>query len=247
MTSTSASAAALSRGRSRSSGKLVGLLVSALLAVAAVPSVASADPSSLPTASRIMPLGDSISKGSGSPGTGGYRGYLEDLVVVKKPSFTFVGSQTTLSPRTLDRKRHEGHGGYLIANRQGRPGLQERVVGWLNKTHPDVVLLMVGTNDLRGDASLAKGASARFKKLVDTIRGYKRHPVRVVVSAIPPNSNPTVNARVAKYNAQIRKIALSRQLTFVDPALLPGDLSDGTHPNSVGYRKIANAWNTAAL
>ncbi len=245
MTSTTASAAAPSRIRPRSFEKVVGILVSALLAVAAVPAVASANPASPPAASRIMPLGDSITKGSGSPGTGGYRGFLEDLVVVKKPSFTFVGSQASLSPRSLDRKRHEGHGGYLIANRQGRPGLQQRVHGWLNKTHPDVVLLMVGTNDLRGDASLAKGASGRFKKLVATIQGYKAHPVRVVVSAIPPSSNPTVNARVAKYNAQIRKIALDRQITFVDPLLGPGDLSDGTHPNAGGYQKIATAWNTA--
>jgi lysophospholipase L1-like esterase len=80
-------------------------------------------------------------------------------------------------------------------------------------------------------------------KLVDTIKAYEGHPVRLVISTIPPNRRSSVNARVTKYNAKIREIAASRGLTIVDPGLTVGDLADGTHPNPEGYRKIALAWS----
>ena len=45
------------------------------------------------------------------------------------------------TPSTLADKDNEGHGGYSIAK------IQAGIVGWLNQFNPNVVLLMLGSNN----------------------------------------------------------------------------------------------------
>lgn len=63
---------------------------------------------------RILPMGDSITFGSGgTAGLGGYRGPLYDLLVNAGHTIDYVGTSTGNSDLMVDMD-HEGHGGWRI-------------------------------------------------------------------------------------------------------------------------------------
>jgi len=82
--------------------------------VAGVVSEAMRNPVNAKQWLKILATGDSITRGSGSPSTGGYRGYLNDLLSQEVGKFEWVGSQTNGTKPDLDviQLPHEGYGGY---------------------------------------------------------------------------------------------------------------------------------------
>ena len=102
-----------------------------------------------------MPLGDSITrgKGDGNLSVGGYRAFLEDQLAAGGYSFDFVGSLVEGPPSLAD-KDHEGHGGLRIDQ------IGAQVQAWLGAADPDVVLLMIGTNDITQNYDLANAPAA---------------------------------------------------------------------------------------
>ncbi|WP_102126790.1 DUF4038 domain-containing protein [Deinococcus planocerae] len=202
---------------------------------------AAPGPSAPARAPRVMPLGDSITDGYNVPG--GYRIELLGRLSARAPGVNFVGSLQN-GPGTLADRDHEGHSGWRIDE------LSARIDGWLDRAQPDVILLMIGTNDVIQNRDLGQ-APARLGRLLDQI-GARRPNTQVLVSSLPPLQNSEENRRVRQYNAAIPGLVKTRadqgrRVTFVNvgAALTLADLADGVHPNAGGYAKLARAWDDA--
>jgi lysophospholipase L1-like esterase len=192
---------------------------------------------------RIMPLGDSITDGFNVPG--GYRVELRKRLLADGFDIDFVGSMSN-GPDSLVDKNHEGHIGWtieLIANSAN---------GWLDAYQPDVILLMIGTNDMVTDWLYAS-APARLGALIDQL-GDRLPNAQLVVASITPTTVEEWNRRAVVYNAAIPdmvrlKASEGRNVSFVNMngALDGGDIDDGVHPTAAGYDKMANAWHGALV
>ena len=200
---------------------------------------------------EIMPLGDSITDGVIPGGSqtarwnaGGYRTDLWNRLSKSGLSVDFVGSLST-GPTTLADKDHEGHGGAGIST------IANLVNQWLKAQQPDIITLMIGTNDMF-DPAAGSTTSSRLSTLIDQITNSSPN-ANLLVASIPPFSNPSINQRVLAFNSALpdivsSKSAQGKKVSFVDifSKLTLSDLAeDGFHPNQAGYNKIAKAWDSA--
>ncbi|MBV8425361.1 MAG: hypothetical protein JO349_09215 [Candidatus Eremiobacteraeota bacterium] len=222
---------------------------------------------------RILPLGDSITAGivaGGHPGNGGYRVLLERLLQSAPRKTIVVGSRNDMSPAMPD-PWHDGWPGYVIRRTSpGAPGelyggLAKRIVA---KTHPDIVLLMVGTNDfLRYEATHGRYSVDEMVSSMDLLLHdvYSAAPkTHVIVGAIVDSpkvnacyierfdtgrsacdsgSHPSLAGLVARYAARGFAISYAGGLLHAvprDAAHFP----DGIHPveGASGYDAIARVW-----
>ncbi len=213
---------------------------------------------------RIMPLGDSITAASG-----GWRFTLQDKLSAGGYQFDFIGGRHLDKDGTHDAD-HEGHSGWETVSYpqssefgwgidnggSGTAGYNIDVVG----LQPDLVLLMLGTNDVGRGSENASARCARLFQIVDDI--WAKVPnARVMVAKIPPfneGNRPTPisgyasnAAWIAEYNSLIGSTVATRQgqgqgkrISAVDmnAAMTVADLGDGVHPNAGGYAKIAQVW-----
>jgi lysophospholipase L1-like esterase len=216
----------------------VSLLVAAASVVIATGTVT--DTFSVVTPTRIMPLGDSITRGGGSSWGQGYRLPLMQMMVAGTYSSDIVGGQNSGPPWLYDRN-HEGWGGY------GIDGIASIVVSELNTYRPHFVLLMIGSNDVQWGTNL-NTAPDRLSALIDLITDTLP-TANLIVASITPLADPTWDAAARTYNAAIPgivqiKAAAGKLVSFVDmyPLLTLSDLVDGVHPNDSGYNKLATAW-----
>jgi lysophospholipase L1-like esterase len=203
---------------------------------------------------RIMPMGDSIT--DGSFGThGGYRGPLAALLGNANVRFQFVGSSfDNAGDLAGDQLHHEGHPGWVIsAGTSNRPGLQEYVDSWIGPggNQPDIILLMIGTNDVDLAYDLGN-AETRLSKLVSTLldQRYGLLPqAKLIVAQIIAIQDATEDALAMTYNQSVAHVVaahakLGEKIKLVDmhPALGASDYHDKLHPNDTGYAKMANVW-----
>jgi lysophospholipase L1-like esterase len=193
---------------------------------------------------RVMPLGDSITYGTGDPG--GYRIGLWQRFVASGYRVDFVGSQSN-GPASLGDHDHEGHPGWRIDQ------IDANITGWLQTYTPHTVLLHIGTNDILQNFSVAS-APSRLSTLIDHITAADP-TAEVFVATIIPLANASQEAEVRTFNAAIPAIVQSNDnagkhvhLVDMHSALTTADLSsDGIHPNAGGYDKMAAAWYSALL
>ena len=150
---------------------------------------------------------------------------------------------------------NEGHGGYLAVNIAS----QNLLPGWLAATHPDVVLMHLGTNDVWSNLPPSQILAA-FTTLVGQMRAANPATRILVAQIIPmnPSSCTECAQRVVALNAAIpawaaatttaaSPVTVVDQWTGFDDAT---DTADGVHPIDSGNVKIANRWYpalTAAL
>jgi hypothetical protein len=228
--------------------------------VAAAPTFAVAAPL------KIMPLGDSITEGwmasmIGHPEAdiAGYRGPLYSKLVTAGYSVQFVGSNNSFpGPLPAAQIHHEGHSGWMIspgmAGTEQRDGLTNHIADWLgpNGVDPDVILLMIGANDVWWNNQLDT-APDRLSGLISQISnkttGLKPN-AKVIVAQISPFNDDAMDARAQAYNNGVAKVVADHiewheNVSLVDmhTALSRAtDLSDLVHPNAAGYDKIADVW-----
>ena len=231
-----------------------GVLVTLGAAISA-PSSAAAD-----QLGKIMPLGDSISAGYFV--SGGYRDPLARDLTAAGHSFQFVGSNTEWPTQYLsDRSQthHEGHSGYVITGgTSGRSGLTDNLSSWIGtsggKVMPDTVLLMIGTNDIDLNYSVA-GAPTRMNNLInmliDPTTGLCRQ-ARLIVAGITRIGDAGKDANAVAFNSAVSQLvqnhqALGQNISFVDmhAVLTAADMADALHPNQSGYNKMGDAWSAA--
>ncbi len=207
-----------------------------------------------------MPLGDSITDGVGSSGSGGgYRVPLFQTTITNGDLITFVGRNangpTTVGGRNFPRN-HEGYSGYTIDPGGGRSGISPLVNDAINMFHPHIVLLMIGTNDVNISLDLAN-APTRLGALLDRITTAAPNAL-LVVARMVPTTNDTTNGRVQTYNNAIpglvqTRVTAGKHIVVVDMyAAFTANtnyktalMNDELHPNNAGYMVMANTWYAA--
>jgi lysophospholipase L1-like esterase len=216
-------------------------------------------PTTTGTACAILPLGDSITEGwLPTGGVGGYRVELFSKAVLANKNITFVGSQTSSSaPNTVQNqtfpKKHEGHDGYTIDTGSGNSGISGSITDQaMSNYHPNIVLLMIGTNDVNGNIDVAN-APTRLGKLIDEITTDSPTALVVVASIIPINGTNNKNAMT--YNAAIPGLVSTRatagkHVIFVDnyaafskdANYTTTEMSNYLHPNTAGYAVLGDSF-----
>lgn len=207
----------------------------------------------------VMPLGDSITRGTGGT-QAGYRDPLYRRLSAAGYEIRFVGGETT-TPTTFltqsDNHHHEGHGGYAIP--QISSGLDGAETGWLTglpgvrePVFPDVILLMAGTNDIGTGGQTGAVALARMDALLAKL-AVLRPSARVIVATLVPyfGTHETREQRQLDFNAGLpalvdKYLALGRRVWLCDmrPRVSSAAriTNDGVHPNQEGYNAIAEGW-----
>lgn len=196
------------------------------------------------TLGRIMPLGDSITYGHGTTDRNSYRKSLFDQLTTAKATFSFVGRVKTGS---FAEPNNEGYPGYRIDNDAAL------VNDALVAAAPDIVLVMLGTNDILQNYDLGH-APDRLQALVVQILDLRPN-AKVVVSEVVPifdypdcsGRTPTCDELAKTYNAaiktkvdQLRQAGRAVRFVLVHDKLVKGDyLLDGVHPGDTGAAKIA--------
>lgn len=210
----------------------------------------------------IMPLGDSITQGLLA---GGYRAPLCALLTEAGYSFRFVGSHAVNSTPLLvesGNDRHEGHSGYSLGHVLGNidggtsngghwidglPGTREAV-------YPDIILLMIGTNDLGSHRREVAPTLADYDKLLDKLFALRPKTIIIAATLIPYTGSiekyPLREKHQLEFNAALPELVKKRQATGqrvvlkdMRPTVLPEHISkDGVHPAQAGYDAIAAAW-----
>lgn len=214
------------------------------------PTPGPASPTHTPTvpptggALRVLPLGDSITEGV----NGGYRDVLYSRLTAAGYTVDYVGPRNDPYSSAPD-KDHAGTPGWNSGNVLGA------IDGYLSSYDPDVVLLMIGTNDLAwwvADATAPADAAARVGQIIDRAEAAG---ARFILATTPPISDASVppNGRsrsqlLRDYNVALRTLAAARGVTLVDAeaALTLSDLYDGVHPSEAAHdAKIAPLWAMA--
>ena len=221
----------------------VVLALSATLAAAVALVVAFAPGAQAAAPVRIMPLGDSI---TGSPGC--WRALLwQQLQQNGSSNIDMVG---TLPPQGCSVPYdgdNEGHGGALVTTVAD----QNQLVGWLAATHPDIVVMHFGTNDVWSGRSTDQILAA-YSKLVDQMRASNA-AMRILVAQIIPVApsgcadcptrtvalNNAIPAWAASKTTNQSPITVVDQWTGWNPST---DTGDGVHPNDSGNAKMAQHW-----
>lgn len=202
-----------------------------------------------------MALGDSLTYGVKAipgVGSGGYRANLWDSLTRGGMQIDYVGSQQSSSPGSKPPDPdNEGYPGAFIYTINGGVDHTFEVLESYGQK-PQLVLLMIGTNDMR-DYDQTIAARGNLSVLVDKILS-KDPNMALIVARIPKSMGmydqdlyryyiddivPTVVAERAAQNRNIRIAHMYEALNF------PADLVDGVHPSDHGYSKIANAWYPA--
>ena len=213
----------------------------------------------------ILPLGDSITYGYGTTtaagddeaSPGGYRVRLFSAALADSKTLTFVGSladgPTTVSGQAFPRS-HEGHASFTI---DGAKGITQFVDdGIISKFKPNIVLLMIGTNDVSQSLDLAN-APSRLGKLMDKI--YAGAPdALIVVAKITPSQKEPANTNTSAYNAALpgvvqQRVAQGKHAVVVDmnqPFVANANwkkelMRDSVHPNNAGYQILSATWYAA--
>jgi lysophospholipase L1-like esterase len=216
-------------------------------------------PTTSGTACAVLPLGDSITEGCCTAPEGGYRIELFRLAVTNAKNLTFVGTLTN-GPTSVANKtfpsHHEGHGGYTIAG-GGQGALAGTITDKaISSTHPNIVLLMIGTNDINGNVDVAN-APKKLGQLIDEIITDAPDAL-VVVATIIPISAPGGDKGAQTFNAAIPALVSARasagkHVILVDNyAAFSKDQSyqttlkaDGLHPNTAGYVVLGQSFYNA--
>jgi Ca2+-binding RTX toxin-like protein len=199
----------------------------------------------------ILLLGDSITFGvvNGDSDereqTGGYRTVLFRELFNKgfanPTDFDFVGELTD-GPGDIDRD-HAGYRGATIAKIDDR--LEELLLE-LPKA-PDIVLLMVGTNDVAKGIDLDE-APKRLGELIDRL--LEAEVDQVLIGSIPPL--PERSSASKRFNQALPKLADRKgdRVQFVDVSKSLGKReisADDVHPNAKGYKIIGKNWAKAIV
>ena len=201
---------------------------------------------------RIMPLGDSITMGvipptigSWNDYTGGYRQKLYIDLTTGGHTVDFVGSQQTgaLAVPPFD-SDHEGYPGYYAAGSTPPGDIASQVYNWLVANPADVVLLHIGTCDV----NLGTQSAASVSAILDNIYAYNPDITVVLARIIKEQGYET---QVTQYNHDVEAMALNRIATRGDKIVIVDqenalnyvdDMTDGIHPNQLGYNKMADVW-----
>jgi acyl-CoA thioesterase I len=214
-------------------------------------------------AEKIMPLGDSITRGSNDINypngdiPGGYRKNLGNRLATANVNYDFVGGRTDNSAPGMD-PDHFGVNGIRT----------DEVLADINSYlafQPDKVLMMLGTNDVLQGVSIETAVENLESLIVQLTENAPGR--RVYVATLPAITGKNWNGQTAaalnenaqQYNVQVRAAvqqhaSAGRHVTLVDfankivytdpnnPANNFYKPGDGVHPGQEGYDQMGNIW-----
>lgn len=229
---------------------LVASMTAMLSAVVVLPATAtSAGPAAdasraapsvtAPASLRLMPLGNSITWGVGSPSGNSYRGFLWTKLAAQGHALDFVGSGRNGPMSDPD---NEGHSGWRIDQ------IASIADSVLAQYRPNVITLEIGTNDLNGNYQVPT-APDRMSALIDQL--VRDAPdATVLVGTVIISTSSTEEPSRPEFNQKLAQIvqskaAAGKHVRLVDlSALTAADLSDALHPNDNGFSKMADAFDS---
>ena len=194
-------------------------------------------------ATRIMPLGDSITEGLDGNAT--YRYWLWHQLNNAGYDVDFVGSNRGVwngTPRFPDFDQdHQGHVGIRADM------LVQHIDGWMAHSRPDIVLLHIGTNDLFQGQSVSSTVED-IERIITRLQ--KNNPnVTILLAQIIPSLvwhleafNGQLPALAARMTTATSSVIIVDQVSGFSPHQ---DLYDGLHPDESGERKMAGRWMQA--
>ncbi|MBE0583723.1 MAG: Ig-like domain-containing protein [Desulfofustis sp.] len=192
---------------------------------------------------KVMPLGDSITEGYTIPG--GYRWKLWHNLenTGLDCGVDLVGTLSNNPVSGLGDPDHEGHSGWTTGQ------ILAQIDGYLSATHPDIVLMHLGTNDIAQDE--VAEAPAHLRALIDHICAALPSGGKLYVAQIIPMGG-VGNAESLAYNQIIAEAVVEKQnqglpVSLVDASSIwSNDLYSGdwTHPNQQGYDALGDFWFT---
>ena len=230
----------------------------ALLVALALPSGLSAQGTTV----KIMPVGDSITRGSNYNGSvpGGYRRELGFLLASGGFRHDFVGNRTDNPAPGMD-PNHNGLDGFRTD--QMLTFLPTRL-----HTAPDIVLMHLGTNDLIQGVPLetiVSNLDALIELITQNAPGRRLFVATVIPIAQNRNGKTIAEweAAISEYNTEVRNRVQfhaneGRNVTLVEmhdsleytspnPAETFFQPGDGTHPGQAGYDQMAGVWFDALV
>lgn len=187
-----------------------------------------------------MPLGASVTFGTGSSTGNSYRNDLREQLVAAGQTVNYVGE---FENGNFTNRQVEATPGFVISQIANSSNTATP------KFLPNLVLLDAGTNNCNSGGTVPD-AGANVSSLINSI--YTQSPgSTVILTSVLVNKVPAQEACRVDVNNQYN--ALAAQLTgqgakfvFVDMRSPEGpttaDLADTRHPNDVGYQKMANVW-----
>lgn len=207
----------------------LGVLFSGTLAFSADP-MASIDTSKYQEKIKVACVGDSITEGAGMNGNP-YPKQLQEMLGDKWQVENF------------------GVSGRTLMNKGDHPYSKEKMYQDALAMKPDVVIIMLGTNDTKPQNWKFKDEfEADYKMLIKSFQGVKSKPRIYICRACPVIGNGSYGIKEDGIQEQIsivNKIAAELGLGIIDmhatlkdtPDLIP----DNVHPNAEGGRKMAAA------
>ncbi len=208
---------------------------------------------------KIMPVGDSITNGDGEQG--GYRKYLYDALTKKGYKIDMVGpnGKNSASANGISYDdNHAGYSGYQIkevpswGQQQGGKGSlynELKNANAVKQAQPDIILLMIGTNDLTANRSMDACASD-LRAMLDYMLADMPSDGVIFLCSVPEHTAYGGNTqKIGNYNSTVKQVAeeyagKGKNVKFADVhGCLDGmnDIGgDQLHPNGGGYKKIGN-------
>jgi len=202
---------------------------------------ARGDPAAL--VKRILPLGDSITRGKNGHWT--YRRDLEAALNDSGCSFDFVGRRfgpDTGPGEPLQDRDNEGHPGFRTDE------ILAKLALWLPGNVPDWALIHIGTNDVLQGTGI-EAAKTNIGGMINTLRNFNPH-VGVLLAQIIPNY-PANEAAVNNLNDEIALLAAQKDQPGVSPVIVVNMYAgysastnnyDQVHPNNSGEAIMAQRW-----
>jgi lysophospholipase L1-like esterase len=218
-------------------------------------------------------IGDSITQSNADgDGSGSPRKSLYDLLVANGYTFSYTGHYTAsvdglpASGGTVETNLYQYHSGIsgsvIGSDVSGRTGMTQNLPafwtsGRLATVKPNVILIMLGTNDVDQSIDLTN-APARLTTLVNTI--YSQPGVgtpSIFLASVPPNRtdyadpfnttafNAAVPGVVSSLQALGRKVRFVDQFTPLNNAYATNMGGDNLHTNAVGNATLALQWFNA--
>ncbi|MGA3145233.1 MAG: SGNH/GDSL hydrolase family protein [Verrucomicrobiota bacterium] len=216
---------------------------------------------------KIMAIGDSIT--DDCVYNGAWRQYLQPLLDTNGYPFTFVGRNQSVPSGSFTKTQHEGYCGAVVAPPgvltspvHGYAGtnvyLLRIVADALTNATPDLVLVLIGANDIGRGRNPYQVATNDMPNLLDII--FSNAPnANVILAKITSLQNVTtlnygnyatnvyiyndaLQAMVNQRRALGQNVSLADMLSVVDGATMFN--SDHLHPNTLGLQAIAQEWFT---
>ncbi len=166
-------------------------------------------------------------------------------------TFVALGDSLTAWPDTPWPTRLDAEDASLrLIHNAGVPGnttaeMRARLTTDVYDYNPNVLFVLGGTNDLGEGIS----GSATIANLRAIIVGARAHKITVILLLVPPDSYPSMVARINSLNAAIINLCNSQRVTYVDihaplananGVYYPKYTSDGLHFTDLGAQTVAN-------